>query len=413
MKLFKMITALALAAAMVLSCVPAALADAENVLLGYAKAIVIFEKHANGIFDNESIFSGRVLDNAGSDSSDWLAVGVSRLGLEEDYAAYYEAWEADIKERYESSGGLDRAKATEWHRAALTALAMGADPTDIGGIDLIADGVYGRDENNSPDRQGLNGWIWSLIALDSLDWQTPEGALFDREYIINKLLSAQLADGGFSVAESPDAGDIDITAMTLQALAPYTKDERVKRAADKALDFLAEEIKGADDITCESLAQTVCALCCLGGDLTAEGRFDNSDDPLDKLMSFSRNDGGFAHLMGDEKSSEVASAQTLIALAAVIRSSKGLRSIYDFGKEPQLTQNSPPVTLPQICQSKSLNTGGKGYVYDVENGREYIIKKSDGKKNAPHKGQLKRVRSTAAVITAAVGAVIAIRRKRA
>ena len=74
-------------------------------------------------------------------------------------------------------------------------------PADLGGIDLVKGGVYGRDENNSVGKQGLNGWIFALLTLDTMGYKTPEGAEFDRERILDKIVSSQNTDGGFSLSK--------------------------------------------------------------------------------------------------------------------------------------------------------------------------------------------------------------------
>ena len=84
---------------------------------------------------------------AGDSVSDWVAIAVSRAGTEGDTAAYRKALERYVTRMYREQGGLDRLRATEWQRTALTALALGADPTAFGrdkngrSVNLLADGV--------------------------------------------------------------------------------------------------------------------------------------------------------------------------------------------------------------------------------------------------------------------------------
>lgn len=295
----------------------------------YAQGIVSYEKSVMGISENENLFSGDFLANAGKDVSDWFVIGISQMGPSEDYTAYYNALEENISALYETPDRLDRNKATEWHRVILSVLACGKDPTDVGGIDLVEDGIYGRGEENSPGKQGLNGWIWSLIALDSLDWETPENAEFDRGRIIDEILSAQLGDGGFSVDGTE--GDVDMTAMALQAFSPYAKtDDRVGLAVEKALDFLSGR-QGEDGGfgSCESDAQVLVALCSLGIDQSDDERFVKDKNVLDSLLEYRCADGGFSHEKGGESSS-LSSAQALLGIAAAVRYENGGKRLYDF-----------------------------------------------------------------------------------
>ena len=372
--------------------------DMADTCIGYAKSCVMYTKHREQINDKQSLLSGTVLANAGSDSSDWLVIAASRLGLDEDYAAYGGQWERSLEDQL---GG--RPNATELHRAVLTALSLGKDPTDISGHDLVGEGTWDRDESSSPGVQGVNGWIWALIALDSYDWRTPEGVIFDRGHIIEKILENELAGGGFSLS---DKADTDLTAMALQALAPYRADSRVSRVIDTALAALEKNFaKG--DITCEGAAQTVCALCCLGLDDSAQGRFSRGSTPFEVMMSFYREDGGFAHLAQEDKSSPMATAQAMLALAATARQEKGMRTLYDFKAEP--VEETSESDLGEIITLKNVNTSGKGRIYDVEKGEEYFVK-SKKEKTSPKPD--KRVLQGAVTAAGAVAAVVFILRKR-
>ena len=162
---------------------------------------------------------------AGDSVSDWVAIAVSRTGTEGDTSAYRKALERYVTRMYREQGGLDRLRATEWQRTALTALALGADPTAFGrdkngrSVNLLADGVYQFTAAKSLGTQGLNGWIFGLIALDSARFAVPEDAVYTRATILQALVAAQEPEGGFGLTVGNS--DVDLTAMTLQALAPY------------------------------------------------------------------------------------------------------------------------------------------------------------------------------------------------
>ena len=130
---------------------------------------------------------------AGDSVSDWVAIAVSRTGTEGDTSAYRKALERYVTRMYREQGGLDRLRATEWQRTALTALALGADPTAFGrdkngrSVNLLADGVYQFTAAKSLGTQGLNGWIFGLIALDSARFAVPEDAVYTRAAILQAL----------------------------------------------------------------------------------------------------------------------------------------------------------------------------------------------------------------------------------
>ena len=157
---------------------------------------------------------------AGDSVSDWLAVASGRAGLQRpDYLRDLESY---VTSMYRENGGLDRIKATEWHRITLAVLAQGGDPTAFGRdregkpIDLVAEGTYNWSRSRSLGAQGLNGWIFALITLDSGGFAVPEGAVYTREDMRRAILSAQTEEGAFGL--SAGTADVDITAMALQAL---------------------------------------------------------------------------------------------------------------------------------------------------------------------------------------------------
>lgn len=309
----------------------------------------------------DTLLSDSYIALAGSTPGDWYPIALSRLGYKTDYSGYLAVLEQNVKERYALDGGLSAAKATEWHRIILAVLASGGNPRDIDGIDLVADGTYNRGKTASLGRQGINGWIWGLIALDSKSWEVPKDAYYTRDDIILQILSAQLENGGFAL--TGEAADPDITAMALQALAPYYNSETVytlpggtaseeekkttvRKAAEAALECLSGLQSAQGDFfswgtqNSESCSQVIIALCALGIDPLCDERFIKNGVTLwDGLMRYRREDGGFLHSFSydsnnptslPDASNSMAGEQALLALCALIRQKKGMRSLYDF-----------------------------------------------------------------------------------
>ena len=319
-------------AVMIFANVPAVSAE-DDIITESAEKVCQWQREKLGISQEESVFSGDVLQSAGTGSLDWFAIGVSRFGFEEDYEAYLTALSQRVKKL------SDKENATEWQRCAITAAAMGGDPADLEGVDLVKGGVYGRDENSSVGKQGLNGWIFALLTLDTMGYKTPEGAVFDRERIISEIVSAQNSDGGFSLSKGES--DIDITAMALQALSVYYNDfsrDDVRKSVDKAVAYLSGK-QGSDGSfgNAEADAQVIIALCDLGIDPETDSRFVKDLDLLTALLSYQNSDGGFAHEK-DGESDELSSGQALCALAAVKRSKLTMRRIYDMREELSVLQ---------------------------------------------------------------------------
>ncbi len=301
-----------------------------------------------------------------SQNLDWYAVGIGRMGHEDDYSAYLSILKNTVVQKYATPKKMDLQKATEWHRTALAVLSLGGDPTHMGtdphgeNINLIADGVYYRGKTESLGSQGINGYIWGLIALDAMRYSVPEDAIDTRDSILVKILENQLPNGAFSLdGEDPD---LDVTAMALTALAPYYNSEQeyvihgeyksVRDSADQAVAYLSETQETDGTFTawgvgsCESSAQVMVALCSLGIDPVNDPRFvKDGNHVLDGLMRYRTSDGGFTHSYEADQenpsaspgqSNSMASEQALCALVSLYRFQTGLRSLYDF--RPEMSQ---------------------------------------------------------------------------
>lgn len=269
---------------------------------------------------------------AGTSVCDWTAMALALTGSEEDYDSYLRDLEAYVQSCYASDGGLDRIKSTTYHRIALVVLALGGDPEEFGGgIDLIADGTYAF-AGDSVGAQGLNGWIYALLALDASGADVPENAKYTREDMVTAIVTAQEPDGGFGLMAGKS--DVDITAMALQALAPYQGDH--PEVIEAGLAYLS----GAMNDSCrfdaygesaESSAQVILALCALGINPEMDSRFcRGSRTLLTGLDAFRQEDGTYGHTEEDAEGNYLATAQTLLALKAVQKLRAGEGWIFDF-----------------------------------------------------------------------------------
>lgn len=273
--------------------------------------------------------------------SDWIAIATGCSGNPVKRNAYLKGLEDYVEKEYSENGGLHSIKATEYHRISLAVLALGGDPTNFGvdgsgnPIDLIADGTYNWSYSDSLGMQGLNGWIFALITLDAKDYQVPADAVYSRENMIEEILDAQTDEGGFGL--SGGSPDVDITAMTLQALAPYYPGApEVQGSVDRALGWLSAQQNDKGDFTswgsgtAEGTAQTVIALCSLGIDPRTDERFlKNGSSAMDGLLQYQTQSGMFKHTLdGDEDA--MATEQAALALMAVQRLDQKGDRIYDF-----------------------------------------------------------------------------------
>ena len=294
---------------------------------------------------------------AGTSVCDWTAIAVALLGAPDDTAAYLAAENEYISEHFPAPASGRAPYATDWQRAALTVRALGGDPTACGTdgkIDLIAGGTYDY-AGDSLGMQGLNGWIFALIALDCGGYETPEGSRYTREDILAEILAAQEPDGGFGLV--PGSSNTDITAMALQALAPYAGNEAAD-AAERAAAWLADAMTEealfgyGGSPSAESSAQVIIALCALGIDPAEDGRFaKNGANAVDALVdTYRRADGSYAHAPEDETGDFMATEQVMLALTALWKLRSGAGRLYDMTAVPAQSapESGAPSRLPLI-----------------------------------------------------------------
>lgn len=333
----------------------------------------------------KKLFASGFEKNAGNSAADWYAVGLGRMGCDEDYSAYLALVKYNVQIRYESDEKLDAQKATEWHRISLAVLSSGGNPTNMGKdnggnvINLIKDGTYDRSKTMPLGIQGVNAYIWGLITLDSMRYEVPVNSEENRDDMISAILRSSLSEGSFSLDGSNS--DIDITSMAIQALAPYYNSEQkysyktidnkertetVRSVIDRAIIWLSSKQSDEGDfaawgqLNAESTAQVMVALCSIGIDPDNDSRFiKNGNSVLDGLIKYQNIDGGFAHsfISDDENSTAVvgesnsmAGEQALYALCSLYRYRTGLRNLYDFRKEQSDELKKQIKNLNYKCQ---------------------------------------------------------------
>src|SRR5699024_2665001 len=172
----------------------------EHDYLSTIDEIVQWKKSSVNIDKDDLLLQNDFLKNVGDTTGDWFPIGLGRIAYPDAYEAYLAVIANEVTDRYKEEHQLSEAKVTEWHRISLAILAMGGDPTKIGAdengrpINLIADGTYNRAKTNDIGAQGLNGWIWALISLDSLRYEVPDDAATSREDIMKEIMKRQLKD---------------------------------------------------------------------------------------------------------------------------------------------------------------------------------------------------------------------------
>lgn len=313
-----------------------ALVDADKVDALTAAIIRLNQlKHADLMANLDTIYktTGDFMATLGtptvnSTGGEWMVIGLARSGRTVP-AGYYDNVVKYVKANADANERLHPTKVTDNARVILALTAIGKDVTNVGGHNLLK----GLDSMDYVQAQDINGPIFTLIALDSHNYPTMGDVT--REKLIQVILDAQLNDGGWNL--SAENADPDMTAMAIQALAPYCKtNETVKAAVDKALEALSalQRSDGGFDswgtVNSESCAQVIVALTALGIDPTADSRFvKNGHTVLDALAGFYVTGGGFRHTAGGERN-DMATEQGYYALAAYYRFANAQTRLYDM-----------------------------------------------------------------------------------
>ena len=295
----------------------------------YAKLVAEMGKKLDEIYKTTGNFMATLgTPTVNSTGGEWMVIGLARSGRTVP-AGYYDNVVEYVKAKADANERLHPAKVTDNARVILALTSIGKDVTNVGGHNLLK----GLDSMDYIQTQGINGPIWALIALDSHNY--PTSGDVTREKLIQVILDAQLTDGGWTL--SGTKADPDMTAMAIQALAPYYKtNETVKAAVDKALEALSALQRNDGGfgswgtVNSESCAQVIVALTALGIDPTADSRFVKNDlTVLDALASFYVTGGGFRHTAGGERNG-MATEQGYYALAAYYRFVNAQIRLYDM-----------------------------------------------------------------------------------
>lgn len=251
------------------------------------------------------------------------------------------------------SARLSNTKSTENSRIIIALSSLGYNAENINGYNLVEP----LTDFDYISKQGINGIIYALIALDTKNYADDTTV---REEMINAIIDAQLSDGGWTFWG--DTADVDMTGIALQALAPYYgKNENVTIAVDKALSLLSENQNGDGTFTsysvsdCESSAQVITALTAIGIDIVDDTRFiKNGNTILDGFKMFYI-DGSFAHSINGEVN-VLSTEQAYYALVSYSRYLDEKTSLYDMTDVKFVNNSSTVLYVEQNSSENSINS---------------------------------------------------------
>ncbi len=278
----------------------------------------------------------------GSIGGEWKVFALARSGRlqpDSNYAsAYYSQIERMVREA--GSGRLDSTKSTENSRVIIALTSIGRDARSVAGYDL----TYPLSDFDYVRRQGINGAIFALIALNS---NSAYGMSSLKTRCIDFILEREIPGGGWALAgNNPDP---DVTAMAITALANYSA---ARDAVNRGIRILSEmqDANGGfssfGTACSESCSQVMVALSAMNIDAGSDSRFTkNGKSVVDALLSFFTGTG-FSHTIGGVVNG-MASEQAAYALCAYDRFLRGRNTLFnmndvDFSHSPI----EPPITMP-------------------------------------------------------------------
>ena len=295
--------------------------------------ILAFKERQSGSSSAQGFIDGYLTDNAGS-MSEFYVIALSQYGGYRfdryknallGYIDTHNVYSASTREKY-----------------ALALIASGSNDSYI--TDTADEAIGGL---------GLMSLVFGLHILNN----GYDSSKYSVDGLISEILSYQLSDGGWAVMGS--RGDVDVTAMTLQALAPYYgRRYAVTSAVDSALSMLSGAQLGSGGFksmgaeNCESSAQVLTALSALGIDAQYDGRFIKNGNSVMTAMSEYRNsDGSFSHIGGGYN--ESATVQAFYSFVSYLRLCRGQGPLYVLDN----ANHTPP---PAKSDHNTDNSGASG-----------------------------------------------------
>jgi len=238
------------------------------------------------------------------------------------------------------------APSTDNSRVVLALSSIGRDSSDIGGHNLI--GIGGLADLNWATGGTRNNPTFALIAFDTNRFEllVPGANVVTRDALIESILNNEATTGGWSLSPTGTVADVDVTAMAIQALAPYYGSRTdVRDAVNRALNWLSTRQNDRGNFVSEgffgvensqSTAQVIIALAALGIDAQDDSRFIRNDiNPIEALLAYQDpRDGGFrnqwAQVTSNAASNAMATDQASLALVAYWRLVNNMNSLYDM-----------------------------------------------------------------------------------
>ena len=291
-----------------------------------------------------------------STGGEWTVLSLARGEYYAKNNAYFTGYYNRIVEMVNETaasvnlnGALQKNKSTENSRLIVALSSIGKDATAVGDWNLVTP----YNDFDWIKKQGINGPIWALIALDSNGYVTTDSTI--RQQCVDYILEKQLDDGGWAL--SGTTADPDMTGMALQALRAYKDQSAVSAAAEEAFNRLSsiQNDNGGyaswGTVNSESCAQVIVACTAWGINPDTDSRFIKNDNSVvDALLDhYLENEALFEHV-ANSGSDLMATEQATYALVAYKRFMNSKTALYDmsdvtFEGKDEVVVGKPKATL--------------------------------------------------------------------
>ena len=319
------------------SCHEYTVGEVQSLIDGIAS----YKLNESGSGNIQDWINGSLTSGAGT-LSEWYIIALSQDG-QRDFSSYEKALR-----NYLDTQNVPNATSRQKYALALIAAGSGSPY-----ISDILDGSLGQ--------QGIMSWIYGLHILNN----GYTCSVCNTDQAVAQILSMQYPDGGWAIFG--DYGDIDVTAMVIQALAPhYPYHQDVHDSVERGLDFLSQRQKdngGYESFGTpnpESTAQVLAAVSALGIDCQKDSRFIKNDNTLiDGITAYRLPDGSFCHMAGGGFN-ETATTQAFYSLIAYKRMTEGKQSLYLFDNRQPQEAPAPETTTQAAAPVQTTRQGSSG-----------------------------------------------------
>ena len=312
--------------------------------------ILAYKQECAGVGSIQEWIDTELVDNAGT-TAEWYILALAQSG-KYNFDKYEKALLKYLEENevYSASSRL---------KYALVLSAIGS--TDV---------YISKTLEDSIGKQGIMSYVYGLHLLNN-GYKSSE---WNIDSIKNQLLTLQIADGGWSITGKNS--DVDVTSMTIQALAPYYNEAGIKAAIDKALVWLSSQQLEDGNYSSygvpntESTAQVILALSSLGIDGFADERFIKNENTLmDGLIKYRLQNGAFGH-KEDDQYYESATVQAYYSLISYIRMKEGKSGLYILDNANNTSSTEKQETTVESEVTTKSQEIGENTVKDIAKKQE-------------------------------------------